>query len=356
MQRALELAERGRFSVSPNPMVGCVIVRNGAIIGEGFHERAGEPHAEVNALRAAGDAKDATVFVTLEPCAHFGRTGPCADALIAAGVSRVVVACEDPYEEVNGRGIAKLRDAGIRVDTGLLREEALRLNEKFVFSARARRPFVLLKAGMTLDAKLATIERRSKWITSAESRQASMMLREEYDAILVGGGTIVHDDPSLTRRLDLNRGIQPWRRVIVDAVGDLPLQSRIFTDGGATLLFTSAPDRYGSLTSPVEVIGCAETDGAIDLRAVFDSLHALGIRSVIAEGGSMLHSGIIREKLWQKMVLFIAPMIVGGANAPSIFADPGVAELTDAYRLRFDAIEQVGSDIMLTAYPSESQK
>jgi diaminohydroxyphosphoribosylaminopyrimidine deaminase/5-amino-6-(5-phosphoribosylamino)uracil reductase len=352
MRRAIELAEKGRFSVSPNPMVGCVIVRDGEVLGEGFHERAGEPHAEVMALRAAGDARGATAYVTLEPCAHFGRTPPCVEALIGSGIARVVVAASDPFEEVNGKGIERLRTEGIEVEVGVVQEEAERLNEKFLYSAKHRRPFLLLKAGMTLDGKLATIERQSKWITSADARDRSLRLREEYDAILVGGGTVLHDDPQLTRRLGLNSSIQPWARIVVDARGDLPLSSRLFTDGGRTLLFTSDPENYGSLPSNVEVAGARPIEGALDLTAILEGLHALGIRSLLAEGGSMLHSHLIRERLWQKMTLFVAPMIVGGPAAPSIFSDRGVAELTDAYRLRFDAVEQVGSDLMITAYPA----
>ena len=352
MQRALELAERGRHSTSPNPMVGCVIVRNGEVIGEGFHLRAGLPHAEVEALRVANQpTTDATFYVSLEPCAHTGRTPPCVDAVIAARPARVVIAMTDPFAEVNGRGIEKLKAAGIEVEVGVCEDEARLLNEKFLYSVAAKRPFVLLKAGMTLDGKLATVARQSKWITSPEARERSLLLREEYDAIMVGGGTVRHDDPQLTRRLNRNSSITPWTRIVIDSDGDLPAGAKVFDGSVRTLLFTSLPERYETMPN-VEIVATRSEAGALDLGAVLDALHALGIRSVIAEGGSLLHSAIIREKLWQKMILFIAPMVIGGSEAPSIFSAEGVAELTDAYRLSFHAFEKVGPDLMVTAYPT----
>jgi len=327
MRRALELAENGRYTTSPNPMVGCVLVRDGAIVGEGFHQRAGEPHAEIEALRACSDPRGTTAYVSLEPCAHHGRTGPCADALIEAGVARVVVAMSDPHALVNGRGIEKLRAAGIDVTTGVLEAEARRLNEKFVWSATHQLPFVLLKAAMTLDGKLATIARESQWITSVEAREESLKLREEFDAILAGGGTVAADNPRLTRRLGLSP--TPWTRVVLDADRMVPPHAQLLIDGGSTIHYT---DR-------------------IDLATVLADLHARGIQSVLVEGGAIVHSEFIRHGLWQKMVLFVAPMIVGGGDAPSIFSGDAVARLTDAYRFRFDRAEFVGSDLMITAYP-----
>ncbi len=347
MLRALELAERGRYTVSPNPMVGCVIVRDGAVIAEGWHQRAGEAHAEIAALNACRDPRGATMYVTLEPCSHHGRTGPCADAVIAAGLARVVVAMEDPHDVVNGRGIAAMRAAGIDVTVGVLESEARRLNEKFVWSVMHQRPFVLVKAGMTLDGKLATVARESQWITSEVAREASLRLREEYDAIVVGSGTVKSDNPRLTRRLGLTREDMPWTRVVLDGDGDVPPHAQILTDGGRTILFTSAPSRY-SASPNLEIIA---SDGRFDLERVFGELHARGIRSVIVEGGALVHSEVIRRGLWQKMILFIAPLIVGGAEAPSIFSGEGVPRLTDAYRFRFDRVERLGADLVVVAYP-----
>lgn len=329
MRRALELAERGRYSVSPNPMVGCVLTRDGAIVSEGWHVRAGEAHAEIQALQACEDARGTTMYVTLEPCTHQGRTPPCVDAIVSAGITRVVIATRDPHDVVNGRGIERLRSAGIDVKAGVLEDEARRLNEKFLHAIATKRPFILLKAGMTFDGKLATVDRESKWITSDAARQKSLELREEFDAIMAGGGTIRDDDPQLTRRLGWNRSITPWSRIVLDRDGDVPAGSRVLTDGGPTILVK---------------------DDA-DLDSLFGDLYERGIQSVLVEGGALLHAELIRRKLWQKMIVFVAPMIIGGANAPSIFGGDAVRRLTDAYAFRFDRVELVGGDMMVVAYP-----
>ncbi|HEY2094322.1 MAG TPA: bifunctional diaminohydroxyphosphoribosylaminopyrimidine deaminase/5-amino-6-(5-phosphoribosylamino)uracil reductase RibD [Thermoanaerobaculia bacterium] len=327
MRRALELAAQGRYSTSPNPMVGCVIVRDGQIIAEAFHSRAGEAHAEVEALRNCRDPHGATLYVTLEPCAHHGRTPPCADAVIAAGVARVVVAMRDPHDVVDGRGIEKIEAAGIPVTLGVCEPDARRLNERFVWSVTKKRAFVLLKAAMTLDGKLATITRDSKWITADAARNRSLELREEYDAILVGSGTVVADNPHLTRRLGWSS--TPWTRIILDRDRVVQPDAHLLTDGGATLHVTED----------------------IDLERLLDDLYTRGIHSLIVEGGSVIHSDFIRRNLWQKMIIFVAPAIVGGAEAPSIFSGEPVSRLTDAHRFRFDRAEMVGGDLMIVAYP-----
>ncbi|HEX8171179.1 MAG TPA: bifunctional diaminohydroxyphosphoribosylaminopyrimidine deaminase/5-amino-6-(5-phosphoribosylamino)uracil reductase RibD [Thermoanaerobaculia bacterium] len=347
MRRALFLAEQGRYSVSPNPMVGCVIVRDGAVIAEGWHRRAGEPHAEIEALRNCDDARGATMYVTLEPCAHHGRTPPCSEAVIAAGIARVVVAMRDPNDLVDGRGLEALRNAGIEVTSGVLESEARRLNEIFVWSASQKLPFVLLKAAITLDGKLATVARDSQWITSEAAREASLALREEYDAILVGSGTVSADNPRLTRRLGRAGGITPWTRVVLDGDGTLPPHAQILTSG-RTLLFTSRPERY----APHPELELVQTDGRIDLERMLLELHARGIRSLLVEGGAVVHSDFIRRGLWQKMILFVAPLLVGGPEAPALLQGESVARLTDAYRFRFDRVETIGGDLMLVAYPS----
>ena len=327
MRRALDLARRGRYAVSPNPMVGCVIVRDGEVIAEGWHRRAGEPHAELEALHHCIDARGATMVVTLEPCAHHGRTPPCTEAIVSAGIARVVFATADPLHG----GADKLRAAGIEVVAGVLDDEAARVNEKFLHAATHHRPFVLLKAAMTLDGKLATVARDSQWITGEAARQSSLALREEYDAILVGGGTVAADNPRLTRRLGWNTSRGSWTRVVLDRDRVVPAGAQILTDGGTTL----------------------HVREDIDLEQLLADLHERsGIQSLLVEGGSIIHSELIRRGLWQKMVIFVAPMIVGGATAPSIFAGDGVARLTEAYRFRFDRFEAVGGDLMITAYPS----
>lgn len=346
MRRALELAELGRYSVSPNPMAGCVIVRDGEIIAEGWHRRAGEAHAEVEALRGT-DARGATVYVTLEPCCHQGRTAPCTTALIAAAPARVIIAMQDPHEVVAGGGIERLRAAAIEVGLGMLERDARRLNEKFVWSVSQKLPFVLLKAAMTVDGKLATVTRDSRWITSEAARERSLLLREEYDAIAVGSGTVTGDDPRLTRRLGLNGSIVPWTRVVLDGSGSIPPHAQVLTDGGRTILFTSRPERYEAS----EAVEIAPVEPAADLGVLLAELYARGISSIIAEGGSQIHSQLIRRGLWQKMNLFVAPMIIGGEGAPAIFSGEAVNRLTDAYRFRFDRVEMVGGDLMVTGYP-----
>lgn len=330
MTRALALAENGRYSVSPNPMVGCVIASGDGIIGEGWHRKAGEAHAEIEALHnCTADPRGATMYVTLEPCAHHGRTPPCANAVIEAGISRVVIAMTDPHAVVNGRGVDLLRSEGIEVETGVQEAEARKLNEKFLHAVSQGLPFVLLKAGITLDGKLATVARESRWITSAPARERSLALREEYDAILVGGGTVATDDPQLTRRLDWNQSISPWTRVVLDRARRVPPAARLLNDGGRTIVFGED----------------------LPLLEVLRDLYGRGIQSLLVEGGSLVHSAFIREGLWQKMILFVAPALVGGRDAPSIFAGDGIPRLTDAHRFRFDRVEAVGDDLMITAYP-----
>jgi diaminohydroxyphosphoribosylaminopyrimidine deaminase / 5-amino-6-(5-phosphoribosylamino)uracil reductase len=325
MRRALELAERGRYSVSPNPMVGCVFVRDGVVLAEGWHQRAGEAHAEIEALRNCGDARGATAVVTLEPCVHQGRTPPCVDALIRAGVARVVIATRDPHDVAKG-GVEKLRDAGVEVIVGVLEDDARKQNEKFLHAVTAKSPFVILKAAITLDGKLATVERESQWITSEAARERSLALREEVDAIVVGGGTVRDDDPRLTRRLGWNSSIQPWTRVILDRGRVVPPAARVLTDGGKTLHIT-------------------------DDVPLGEMLRNLDVQSVLVEGGALVLAEFIRQNLWQKMVLFVAPMLVGGGSITSIFAGDPVRRLTDAHRLRFDRVERVGPDLMIEAYP-----
>ena len=294
MRRALELAERGRYSVSPNPMVGCVLVRDGHIVGEGWHQRAGEPHAEVKALQNCEDPRGTTMYVNLEPCVHHGRTPPCANIIRKSGVAKVVIATADPHDVVNGRGIEQLRSAGLPLEIGVLEFEARRLNEKFLQAVSTKKPFVCLKAAMTLDGKLATAARESRWITSEASRQKSLELREEYDAILVGGGTVSEDDPQLTRRLGWNNAITQWTRVVLDRDQLVSPTARVLTDGGATLHITDDAD-------PDALLG---------------DLYAQGTQSLIVEGGAFVLSEFIRRRLWQKMIVFVAPMFVGVGRKP----------------------------------------
>lgn len=351
MRRALELAAQGRYTTSPNPRVGCVIVRDEHILGEGWHERAGGPHAEIAALNdCGGDARGATMYVTLEPCAHHGRTSPCVEAVIASGVKRLVVAMEDPNPQVAGRGLERLRKAGIEVVTGPGAEEAERLNEEWLTAMRMGRPYVILKAGLTLDGKLATVGRQSRWITSEAARQRSLELREDVDAILVGAGTITADDPQLTRRIGRNTSRQPWRRIVLDSPDGIPLQSRVITDGERTTIFTTNPARY-PIHENLELIPASADAETIDLDFVLNELARLEVRSLVVEGGELVHAAFLERRLFDRLELFIAPLIVGGADAPSMFSLAGIPELTAAIRVRFDRVETLGPDVHIIARP-----
>lgn len=361
MRRALELAARGRGRVSPNPMVGAVIVKDGKVVGEGFHTYPERKHAEVWALERAGEnARGATCYVTLEPCRHFGRTPPCTRALIAAGLSRVVVAMQDPNPLVGGNGLIELTEAGVEVEVGLMREEAERLNEIFINYIQTQRPFVHLKAATTLDGRIATCTGQSRWITSEESRYRSQLLRAEYDAILVGSGTVLADDPELTLRVDVARH-KPLYRVVLDRRLRTPLHARVVSDVAPVLIFASEAaavahhgERLADIVSDfkkrgVEVYFISE-DGY--LRAVLEQLAKQGITSLIVEGGAEINWQFIASGLVDKYTLFLAPIIVGGRAALSSVAGAGFAELASAFRLRIESIERVGQDVCLTAYPA----
>lgn len=352
MALALELAERGRYSVSPNPMVGCVVARNGHPISEGWHQKAGQPHAEINALEPLDleQTEGSTIYVTLEPCTTTGRTPPCIESVIAARPTRVVIATEDPSPGVAGRGIARLEAEGIEVTTGVLEAEARRLNEKFLTSVTQNRPFILIKAGMSLDGKLATSVGSSQWITSAESRQRSLLLREEYDSILVGSRTAFLDDPQLTRRLSRADSIAGWTRVILHTEGRLPHDTKLLSDGGRTILYTSQPDLSAG-DSGLRV----EVDAERAIESLVSDLHQRGIRSLIVEGGGQTISSFLEKRLWDRMILFVAPMMLGGRDAPSISGPDGVERLEDAWRMRFERVDRSGPDIVIEAVPDESK-
>lgn len=317
MRRCLELARGGLGTVSPNPLVGCVIVRRGKIVGEGFHRQFGGPHAEILALvHAATKAKGGTLFVNLEPCAHFGKTPPCADAIIHAGISEVVISSEDPNPLVQGRGVRRLREAGIRVRSGILREEARRLNEKFFKFMESGMPYVGIKIAQTIDGYIADVSGKSQWITSKEARRITHRLRSEYDAVMVGSTTVLRDDPELTVRL-LN-GRNPVR-VVIDGRLSLPIDRKIFNAASAptwvlvsrTTLKVKA-DKVRSLAGKgVRVLAVSPAEH-LDEQKILGTLAAEGISSVLIEGGSATVAGFVSRSLCDKLYLFTAPKILGG--------------------------------------------
>jgi diaminohydroxyphosphoribosylaminopyrimidine deaminase/5-amino-6-(5-phosphoribosylamino)uracil reductase len=356
MRRALELAARGAGQVSPSPLVGCVIAdANGEIVGEGFYLAQRIKHAETLALEQAGErARGATAYVSLEPHAHHGRTPPCTDAIIRAGIKRVVAPCEDPNPLVSGRGFAHLREAGIEVSVGVLAREAERLNEKYFHSQRARRPFVHLKLAASLDGRIATRTNDSRWITGAESRMRVHNLRHEYDAILVGAGTASADDPLLTDRSDLPRH-RSLVRIVLDDDLRLSVDSRLAATARETptLVFASE-NADASRASALEARGVEVmklNEGSRDLRAVLASLHARSLQSVLVEGGATVAGLLIDARLIDKVTFFIAPLIIGGRDARAAIAGEGASRLTDALRLRDIEITRRGDDVEITGYP-----
>jgi len=357
MWRALELAERGRGRTAPNPVVGCVIVQGDEIVGEGFHERAGEPHAEVNALRAAREAVEsvegATVYVTLEPCNHTGRTPPCTDALIGAGVRRVVVGATDPDPRVNGAGIAKLTEAGIEVVTGVLREEAERQNEVFRTFHGKRRPFVLYKTAMTLDGKIATRTGRSRWITGLEARNLVQGWRAEMDAVAVGVNTVLLDDPLLTCRLE---GARTPLKVVFDSVARTPPTAQLFADDpqgepAKVILFVTekAPKtRVRALRERgAEVLVLPEVRGRTEVRGALSALQERGVQTLLLEGGGTLAWSFFEVQAVDKVAVFIGPKLLGGGGA-SPLGGLGVTEMESAILLGELRTEFIAQDLLVT--------
>lgn len=356
MRRALALARKGVGRTSPNPPVGCVIVRNGTVVGEGWHRQAGTPHAEVHALAQAGElARGAEVYVTLEPCAHHGKTPPCAAALVAAGVSRVVAGFVDPNPKVCGRGAAMLREAGIAVETGLLERECRQLIEPFIKHVTTGLPFVIFKTALTLDGRTATASGDSRWVTNERSRRYVHRLRSEVDAIMVGSGTVRADDPELTSRV--SGGRDPLR-VIVDSHLTLSPESRVFhlRSKASTVVATISCDRQkiSRLTGlGADVLVCRTRDGRVDLEDLLRQLGGRGVQSLLLEGGGTLAGEALRARLIDKFLIFYAPKFVGG-EGPGPFAGVGATTMGAALQLRDISVRRFGSDLLLTAYPEDA--
>lgn len=357
MKRALELAGLGRGRTSPNPMVGAVIVRDGEVVAEGWHKKAGTPHAERHALEAAGEkAKGADIYVNLEPCSHHGRTPPCAPALVEAGVARVFIGMRDPNPLVAGRGISILLDAGIQVESGILEQDCLRLNEVFIKHITTGMPFVILKGAMTLDGKIATAGGDSKWITCEESRAFVHRLRGEVDAVLVGSGTMAGDDPSLTSRIG-NRIKTPFRLVLDSRLATAPESNfcKLASDGKTIIVTTeSAGCKKASALCDagcriVEVSEAA--GGGCDLSETLRSLAGMGITSVMVEGGGEVHFSFLKEKLADKILFFIAPKILGGRNSRTIVGGGGFPSIAESAKLKDVSVTRTGADILVEAYP-----
>ena len=353
MRRAMELAERGVGFTNPNPMVGAVIVKGGKVIGEGWHERCGEWHAERNAFKnCTVPAEGATMYVTLEPCCHYGKTPPCTEAIIEHGIARVVVGMEDPNPLVAGKGIALLREAGIEVVCGV-EEEALReQNRVFLKYISTKLPWVAMKTAMTLDGKIATRTGDSKWITGAEARAYVHELRHRFMAIVVGIGTAVADDPLLNCRIE-GRGVRQPIRVVVDSNARLSLDSQLVKTAGENRTIVAhtrfAPEESVKALreAGVEMLLCKEKEGLVDVRNLLELLGQSGIDSILLEGGGSLNYTFLAEGLADELYAFIAPKIVGGMNAKTPVEGAGMEKMADAINLELENVLNIGHDVLL---------
>lgn len=359
MKRALELAKLGEGKTSPNPMVGAVVVKNGEIVGEGYHQEYGGPHAEVFALEeAGGKAVGADIYVTLEPCSHYGKTPPCAQKLIDTGIKKAVVAMVDPNPEVSGRGIEMLREAGIKVELGLLKNEAQKLNEIFLKYIQSDYPFVFLKKAQTLDGYIASKTGDSKWITNSAARLEGHKLRHRIDAIMVGIGTVLADDPSLTARLDTREGIDPLR-IILDPDLEIPINARIINQKSTakTLIITAQNDEPDILAKKerllklkqVDIISFAAENKYFDLREILKTLKKRKISSLLVEGGAKLSHTFLKENLVDKFYYFIAPKIYGGSDGIASFCGKGPKLMSDTVELKILEQKLLEDNILLIA-------
>lgn len=351
MQRAIQLAKRGLGRTAPNPPVGALLVRDGRIVGEGFHPAAGQPHAEVFALRDAGVmARDADLYVTLEPCCHQGRTGPCTEAVVHAGVARVFVGTQDPNPQVAGKGIQCLREAGIEVVCDLLKTECQRLIAPFAKHITGGLPFVVLKAAMTLDGQIATANGDSRWISSAASREIVHQLRNQVDGIMVGSGTVKMDNPRLTARLDDDH--RDPVRIVFDGKLVTSPQAIVYTQASEakTILVTASQHGETALqpyrSSGVEILQVARKDGALDLAAALAELGKRPLHYLLLEGGSVLGGAMLRAGLVDRVMIFVAPKLLGGAGR-SLFAGKGVVNISEAFSLTDLCVRQVDTDILI---------
>lgn len=353
MRRVLRLAEKGRGRTSPNPMVGAILVKDGRVVGEGYHAKVGEAHAEILALREAGEeAREATLYLNLEPCTHYGKTPPCAPAVIEAGVRRVVIGMEDPNPLVKGRGVDSLRKAHLNVDVGILERECRRLNEAFCKYILKKEPFVILKVAATLDGKIATRDGDSKWISGEASRRFVHRLRDQVDGVLVGIGTILKDDPLLTARI--KGGRDPYR-IILDSRLRIPEEAKVIeTSPSKTIIATTElADRdkaEGLEKKGVRILLIDSKQGRVDLKSCLSQLGGMGMMNLLVEGGSKINGSFLDEGLIDKFLLFMSPKLLGDNQALGIFGGSGVANLREAILLKEFKARRIGGDILVEGY------
>lgn len=356
MERAIELARKGEGYTSPNPLVGAVIVKGNRIIGEGYHEYFGGSHAEVNALKNAMESVNgATMYVTLEPCSHYGKTPPCANEIVKKGISRVIIGMKDPNPLVAGKGMNILEENGIEVELGVLEKEVKKLNEIFIKYITTKKPFCILKTAMTLDGKIATYTGDSRWITNEYSRQHVHELRHRVSSIMVGIGTVLADDPMLTTRLLERKGRDPIR-IIIDTKGRIPLEAKALNlkSKAKTIIAVTEKVKKSKLIAlkekGAEVIITPLKNEKVDLKFLMEKIGAMGIDSILIEGGAGLNFSVLNEDIIDKVITFVAPKIIGGENAKTPVGGDGLALMQDAISLKDIRVKRFNDDIMIEGY------
>lgn len=358
MSRAISLAEKGLYTTEPNPRVGCVLVKGDEIVGEGWHEKAGGPHAEIVALQQAGDsAKGATAYVSMEPCCHHGKTPPCSDALIQAGVKRVVAAMEDPNPQVAGKGLEQLKQAGIETASGLLQAQAEALNPGFIQRMRIGRPYIRSKLAMSLDGRTAMASGESKWITGPAAREDVHRLRARSSAIMSGIGTVLADDPSLNVRLETGEEVAPPLRIILDPHLSTPKDARFLQQPGKSLIVTACDNEvvHEILRSVgAEILVLPNGNDAIDLVALMTHLAEREVNEILMETGSTLSGAVLHAGIIDELIVYMAPKLMGD-NARGLFHTPGLDELADAVELDIQDIRAIGNDWRITAKIKEAE-
>ncbi len=353
MRRALRLAEKGRGRTSPNPMVGAILVKGSKVVGEGYHAKAGEAHAEIVALERAGEeARGATLYLNLEPCAHYGKTPPCAPRVVEEGVGRVVIGMEDPNPLVKGKGIEILRGAGLDVEVGILEKECRRLNEAFCKYILQKVPFVILKVAATLDGKIATRNGDSKWISGEASRRLVHRLRNQVDGILVGIGTVLRDNPLLTTRI---RGGRDPYRIVLDSRLRIPEEAKVIGTSPSKVIIAATElasrERIEKLEKRgVRILFLDSKEGRVDLKSCLSKLGEMGIMSLLVEGGSQVNGSFLDEALIDKLILFLSPRVIGDQQAPGIFGGRGGSNLQEAVAIKEMKPKRIGEDILLQGY------
>jgi len=365
MKAALALAKKGAGFVAPNPMVGALVIDETEVIGRGYHERCGEGHAEVNAVADALTKRTSlagmTMVVTLEPCSHYGKTPPCAELILKHGIKKVIIAMKDPNPLVAGRGTRLLENSGVEVVVGIMEEEARQLNEAFIHHILKKTPYVVMKTAMTLDGKIATTTGDSKWVSGSASRKYVHRLRQELQGIMVGVNTVIIDDPQLTTRLEEKLISHPVP-IIVDSKGRMPLESKLLTAGvHQKVIIATTEAMPKAKEEALQACGCtiiktATVEGRVDLNELMQILGAEGINSILLEGGGTLNDSALKSGIVQKILSFIAPKMIGGSTAKTPVAGTGIPYMADAILLKDMGVEQIGEDILVTAYIDQREE